>query len=218
MITQIVLRLFLSLILSGIIGFEREHMNRPAGLRTHILVCIGATLIQITSMDFCIRYKGIYNIDPLRMSAQVISGIGFLGAGTIIKEGVNIKGLTTAASIWAVACIGITVGTGFYFEAVIATAIIYIALRGLKKVDEFITKNKITFTVEVIVDDMPGKVGQIGSTLGKHNINISNMEMVLNENQTVTIILVVKLLHDIPHENLMDELMQISGVKRVRFI
>lgn len=218
MITQITIRLFLSLLLSGIIGFEREHMNRPAGLRTHILVCIGATLIQITSMDFCTRYKGVYNIDPLRMSSQVISGIGFLGAGTIIKEGVNIKGLTTAASIWAVACIGITVGTGFYFEAVIATAIIYAALKGLKRVDEYITKNKKTFTAEIIVDDMPGKVGQIGSTLGKLNININNMEMTVNNNQTVTILLVLKLLYDIRTEQLMDELMQVPGVKRVKFI
>lgn len=216
--TQVVLKLFLSLVLGGLIGYEREHMNRPAGLRTHILVCIGATLIQITSMDFSTRYKGVYNIDPLRMSAQVISGIGFLGAGTILKEGVSIKGLTTAASIWAVACVGITVGTGFYFDAIIATAFIYTALKGLKRVDEYITRNKKTFTVEIIVDDMPGKIGEIGSALGELNINIDKMEMTGNDNQSVTILLVLKLLHDIPHEQLMDELIKVPGVKKVKFI
>jgi len=127
------LRLIAASLLGGVIGFEREHMHRPAGFRTHILVCVGSALVMITSEYIYYQFSAQVNVDPARLGAQVISGIGFLGAGTIIKEGVNVKGLTTAASLWAVSCVGIAVGIGFYSGAFIATFIIFLTLVVIKK-------------------------------------------------------------------------------------
>ncbi|MDF2988017.1 MAG: putative rane protein [Eubacterium sp.] len=128
-----ILRLLAACLLGGIIGFEREHVHRPAGLRTHILVCVGSALVMITSEFIYYHYSSHVNVDPARLGAQVISGIGFLGAGTIIKEGISVKGLTTAASLWAVSCVGIAVGIGFYSGAIIATVIIFLILVVIKK-------------------------------------------------------------------------------------
>ena len=113
---EILVRLLLAVLLGGFIGYEREHTNRPAGFRTHILVCAGAALVMATS-EYLVRRYSISAVDPARLGAQVISGIGFLGAGTIIRDGVNVRGLTTAASLWAVSCVGIAVGCGFYLGA-----------------------------------------------------------------------------------------------------
>ncbi|WP_353505388.1 MgtC/SapB family protein [Clostridium sp. Marseille-Q2269] len=126
---QVIFRIFLSIIIGGAIGFEREKKNRPAGFRTHILVCIGAciaVMIQLYIIQYMkeiIRtdgdFKYLLSADVSRMASQVITGVGFLGAGTIIRDKGSVKGLTTAASIWVVACIGISVGLGFYFLSVI---------------------------------------------------------------------------------------------------
>ena len=99
-IGETILRLTLAALFGGFIGNEREHTNRPAGLRTHMLVCVGSALVMLTSIAVLSDYKGVINMDPTRMGAQVVSGIGFLGAGTIIKEGFSVQGLTTAASLW----------------------------------------------------------------------------------------------------------------------
>ena len=106
--TQVVLRILLAICFGALIGMEREHAHRPAGLRTHILVCVGACLVMLTSEFTYNEYHQFSpNMDINRLGAQVISGIGFLGAGTIIRNGSSVKGLTTAASVWAVACIGL---------------------------------------------------------------------------------------------------------------
>lgn len=125
------LRLLLSAAFGAFIGYEREHSNHPAGLRTHALVCLGAALVMTLS-EYLSYYYGL--TDPTRMGAQVISGIGFLGAGAIIKEGFTVRGLTTAATLWAVACVGLAVGSGFYVGALMTTALIYITLNIVKRV------------------------------------------------------------------------------------
>ncbi len=127
-----VLKLGLAALLSGIIGFEREHSHRPAGFRTHILVAVGSTLIMMSAAYTADKYGDA--IDVTRMSASVVSGIGFLGAGTILREGFTVKGLTTAASLWAVSCVGTAVGIGFYTGAIIATILVYFTLNSLKKI------------------------------------------------------------------------------------
>lgn len=127
-------KLVLAAVCGGFIGYERQHSHRPAGFRTHILVAVGAALVMITSSFLTDQYQEVMQIDPTRMSAQVISGIGFLGAGTILREGFSVKGLTTAASLWAVSCVGIAVGSGFYVGALIATVVIYLTLNLLKRI------------------------------------------------------------------------------------
>lgn len=117
-------QLILIVFLSGFIGFERESWNKPAGFRTHVLVGISAVLVMV-----CGEY--LYNqtgADPTRIPAQLLSGIGFLGAGTILRDGFNVKGLTTAAGLLAVTCVGLTVGAGYYIGAIIATGVVYAVL------------------------------------------------------------------------------------------
>jgi len=142
---QIIFRVLLAIGFGALIGLEREHAHRPAGLRTHILVCVGACLVMLTSEFIYKEYRQFSpNIDVARLGAQVISGIGFLGAGTIIRNGSSVKGLTTAASIWVVACIGLATGMGFYFGATIATVTIFLCLAYIKKISGFYDNKKVT--------------------------------------------------------------------------
>ncbi len=129
---QIILRLVLSFFLSGLIGLERQAHRREAGLRTHILVCLGSCLIMLTSLYVFDIYIARVPLDPTRIAAGVITGIGFLGAGTIIRDREGIKGLTTAASLWLVAGIGLAVGCGFYKAGVYATILALIVLLVLR--------------------------------------------------------------------------------------
>lgn len=138
-----IIRLIVALILGGIIGGERETVKRPAGFRTYILVCVGSALVMITSEYILNRYVDMRNLDPTRMGAQVISGIGFLGAGTIIREHHKVRGLTTAAGLWTVACVGIAVGAGYYTGAIAATVIIIIILILFNKFKLKIFKDKL---------------------------------------------------------------------------
>lgn len=127
--TDIFLRFLCAMAVGMVIGTEREYSNRPAGMRTHILVALGACGVMITSQLIFFQYH-VYGAtpDPARLPAQVITGVGFLGAGTILREGTNVKGLTTAASLWAVACLGVAAGGGYYAVAAIGTVFIFITL------------------------------------------------------------------------------------------
>ncbi|MFH1846768.1 MAG: MgtC/SapB family protein [Candidatus Omnitrophota bacterium] len=131
----ILLRLVVSALLSGFIGLERELHGCAAGLRTHILVCIGSTLFMLTSIYVAGDFVEMGNTDPSRIAAGVVTGIGFLGAGAIIRYGTSVRGLTTAASIWAVAAVGLAVGAGMYMAASIATFVALLVLI-LSRVEE----------------------------------------------------------------------------------
>ena len=135
---EIIIRLVLSLILSGLIGLERQMHRRTAGLRTHILVSLGSCLIMLTSLYIFAIYKNEVPLDPARIAAGVITGIGFLGAGTIIREREGVKGLTTAASLWVVAGIGLATGCGFYKAALFTTILALLTLFFLKYIERII--------------------------------------------------------------------------------
>jgi putative Mg2+ transporter-C (MgtC) family protein len=137
---EMVLRLLLTLVLSGLVGLERQVHRRDAGLRTHILVALGSTLIMLTSLYVFDIYKGQVALDPVRIAAGVVTGIGFLGGGTIIRSPDGVKGLTTAASLWVVAGIGLAVGVGFNKIAVYATILVLIVLHFLRYVEGSLTK------------------------------------------------------------------------------
>lgn len=124
-IWEICLRLLCAMVVGMVIGTEREYTNRPAGMRTHILVALGACVVSITGQMLLHQYG---SGDPARLSAQVITGVGFLGAGTIMREGATVKGLTTAASVWTVACLGIAAGYGFYAIALAGLVFAFITL------------------------------------------------------------------------------------------
>ena len=149
---SLTLRLLLAALLGSVIGFERERLLWAAGLRTHMLVCVGSCLIMIVSAYGFTSVLGPHIIlDPSRLAAQVVSGIGFLGAGSIILRNEMVKGLTTAASLWAVAAVGLAVGGGLYYASIAATLIILAILAGLKPLEERFRSRRqaVQFRLEV---------------------------------------------------------------------
>ena len=147
-------RLAAAAVLGSVIGFERERLLWAAGIRTHMLVCVGACLLMIVSaygFEQVIQAPHVI-LDPSRIAAQVVSGIGFLGAGAILLRGQVVRGLTTAASIWAVAAVGLAAGGGLYFAATISTLIMLLILAGLKPIEEAYRARVQSFEVEVFAE------------------------------------------------------------------
>ena len=142
--TQMIIRLMLAAFLGGTVGIEREINSKAAGFRTHILVCIGSCLIMLTSMHMFDIYRGVVSVDPGRIAAQVVSGIGFLGAGTIIRSRASVLGLTTAASLWSIAGIGLAVGSGLFIVSIFTTVLIIGSLLVLSKVQNKVSHRKHT--------------------------------------------------------------------------
>lgn len=169
----IVVRVFLSILLGFVLGIERELYKRPAGLRTHILVCMASCLIMLVSM------YGFDSGDPGRVAAQVVSGVGFLGAGAIMREdkGNGIKGITTAATIWMSAMIGLSCGNGFYFGAMLVTICALIILTILRNFETRIaSSNKYKSKVFLIVGLEDGVLNGIREKLQQCNLLIDNLE------------------------------------------
>ena len=151
-ISEIFLRLLCAMIVGLIIGTEREYTHRPAGMRTHILVALGSCAVMITGELIFAEYKAYGAMpDPARLSAQVITGVGFLGAGTILREGPSVKGLTTAASLWSVACLGIAAGAGYYMVAIAGMIFILVTLTIFEALQKLMLRNRHSFQ-DYIVD------------------------------------------------------------------
>ncbi|RTE10772.1 MgtC/SapB family protein [Paenibacillus whitsoniae] len=176
---ELVFRMILAVVLGGSIGIEREWSNHAAGFRTHILVCLGSTTIMLLSIYGFSQfvYETNVRVDPARLAAQVISGIGFLGAGAIMRNGNMVKGLTTAASVWVVAGIGLCVGAGFYMGAILSTCLVLISLYVLNKWEKHMLLHRRPQQVELEILDYPGALGRIASAFGEHEIQIANVTM-----------------------------------------
>ena len=172
---EMAIRLLMSCILGGLIGYEREAHRKTAGLRTHILVSIGSCLIMILSIKIYESVQGFTNADPTRLAAQVVSGIGFLGAGSIIKDGPSVKGLTTAASLWVVSGVGLAVGSGYYMGALMTTGLVFLTLTILSRFENKEYKSLVSLFITTV--DRPGQIGEIGSLLGVHNIHIRDIKI-----------------------------------------
>lgn len=173
------LRIGLALILGGLIGLEREFGHHSAGFRTHILVCMGSALITVLSIYGFSAFVGEPGVstDPARLAAQIVSGIGFLGAGTILRTGLTVSGLTTAASLWVVAAIGIASGAGFYYGAILSTVLVLISLFALNKLEIRLhrTRKNRELTIEAI--DRVGLLGSVSSELERFGIHIKRIRM-----------------------------------------
>lgn len=209
------LRLIVSCLLGGIIGYERESRNKSAGLRTHVLVCVGSCLIMILSENIYYGVQGLTNADPARLAAQVVSGIGFLGAGTIMKEGLSVKGLTTAASLWVVAGVGLAVGFGHFSGALITTGLVFLTLRVLG-IDKICHKNKIyNITVQTIY--LPEQISRIVSFLGNVGVRIKDLRIQYldNTNNRVWMLLVIKIPEDVIINEIMTSLLLLENVFEV---
>lgn len=141
--TEIILRLLIATLLGAVVGAEREYTHRPAGIRTHMLVALGACAVMITGQMIFSQYFPLgASPDPARLAAQVIAGVGFLGAGTIIREGSSIRGLTTAASVWAVACLGVAVGAGYFIIGMVGVALMMLTLVTVERLEKRFLRGK----------------------------------------------------------------------------
>ncbi|MBQ2893644.1 MAG: MgtC/SapB family protein [Oscillospiraceae bacterium] len=175
---EIVLRLACAMLVGLIIGTEREYTHRPAGMRTHILVALGACVVSITGEIIFHHYSVLGSTaDPARLSAQVITGVGFLGAGTIMREGATVKGLTTAASLWAVACLGIAAGFGYYALAIFGMVFILITLTVFEGLQKALLKpghkNSSKYILETT--DISAALITVNEMAAAERVNIQNL-------------------------------------------
>lgn len=209
-----VIRLVVSVVLGGIIGFERQHRGKTAGLRTHILVCLGSCLVAILSINLYSDVEGKTNADPARLAAQVVSGIGFLGAGAIMKEGPTIKGLTTAASLWVVASVGLAAGVGAMVGAVATTVLVVVALEVLPRIDKlYVSRSPRVANLLIKSLDKPGQIGRIGSCLGGLGVGILQIQIDdAEEPGKIFIPVTVKLSDRSELDQVISELCRIEGV------
>lgn len=216
-IVSIGFRMLLALVLGGILGFERERKNRPAGFRTYMLVCVGAALVMITNQYIYENFNAS-NSDPARLGAQVISGIGFLGAGTIIVTKRNqIKGLTTAAGLWAAACLGLTVGIGFYTGAIIGGAGIFIAMIALHNVDLKIRKGGKLIDIYVEFGSITHVTSFI-SFIQSNNLEVEDLLMNKGQipgNENVALVLTLKSGTKQQHTAIIQLLSQAEGIQYI---
>ncbi|MEZ0537006.1 MgtC/SapB family protein [Caldicellulosiruptoraceae bacterium PP1] len=212
------IKIVLAIIIGGLIGVERENVHRPAGFRTHILVCVGSTLVMMTSLYiFKTYYPPKTQIDVARLGAQVISGIGFLGAGTIIKDGVTVKGLTTAATLWAVSCIGLAIGIGYYQGAIITFIAVYLTLIFLKKIEiKFISKGVLK-KLSIEGEGMKENIQKISSIFEMLSITIKDVNVEEYQNNTEKISYTIAIPENTNINELITEIYIIKGIKRIFF-
>ena len=208
----IALRIFAAIIVGGLIGLERGLKNRPAGLRTYMLVCVGACVVMLTNQYI---YQVFGTGDPVRMGAQVVSGIGFLGAGTIIVTRRNqIKGLTTAAGLWSAAGVGLALGIGFYEAALIGGFAIFFVMTLLQKMDNKMHRN--TKVLEVYVElSKELSLGEFLHEVRERDIEIRHIERDHDsepENSVRAYLFNLKLQKKQDHIEILDDLREIPGI------
>lgn len=210
-------RLAVAAVLGGAIGFERELRDREAGLRTHMIVCVGAALFTLVSAygfrDFLASGDPVIRADPTRIAAQIVTGIGFLGAGAIIRQGLSVRGLTTAATLWVSAAIGIAAGAGYYSGAVLATVVTLVALWPLRIGAFYVFERLRPEERELIVELRPAtSVSDLLTTLEAEHARIDRFELDDEHDRRV-----VTLTLDTPSERLIATLSDLQYVVGVRW-
>lgn len=224
---EIALRLVAATFFSGLIGYDREQRNHPAGIRTHIMVCVGACVIALIQQEISVqaltiardlpKYAGVVRADPARLIAQVVSGIGFLGAGTIVITRHSVTGLTTAASLWATAAIGLALGMGYYRIAILGVITVLIVLVVLKKVLRIHTLQRI----EVKYYQRTATSQFILNYFKKHQVEVeySSFHADRQKDQTVyTNIYTVDLPTHLSYSEVMAQLTENENIIQIRLI
>ena len=216
---ELILRLLLAALLGSVIGFERERLSWAAGLRTHMLVCVGSALIMMVSAFGFADVLGTPHVelDPSRIAAQVVSGIGFLGAGSILMRGEVIRGLTTAASLWTVAAVGLAVGGGLYTAAVAATIIILIILAGIKPIEKWYFESRQERELRLIVDRGALTIHALELTLGAAGGNIKKFIVQNNESisDTDEVNIAFSRISESQFAMIRDQIRKMKGVQKV---
>jgi len=212
-------KIIIACLLGGLIGSQRQKKGMSIGLRTHIVVCVSAALVQIISIDYNLLNKS--NIDVMRLGAQVISGIGFLGMASIIKEGRTIVGLTTAASMWFISCVGLAVGSGLYIPATMATLVIYFILKdvlnldrriGVKRYNDNICELEITLNG---VLENKNEINVVLNTIAQKEYKILNTNINVEDKSNVIIHMTMSLPPNKVSNEIFTDLLRLEYVKKV---
>ena len=209
---QAIIKLFLGFILAGIIGAEREALNKPAGFKTHSLIGVSSVLIML-----CGEYLSLnWDVDASRIPAQLLSGIGFIGAGTILRDGFNVKGLTTAASLLAVTCIGLCIGAGFYLGGIIATIFSYYIVSHSHNFFN-IKGGKEHIELSVVLQNSVSVMPQIEQILYKNKIAVQKIRIIPSEDDDNKEImqLVAKYNGSLPTNRIVTEISSLKDVFEV---
>ena len=212
-IPDILLRIALSMVLGGVIGFERERDNQPAGLRTHMILVIGACLAMILSINI----GAVSHTDPGRIAAQVISGIGFLGAGAILRFGFNVKGLTTATTLWTVAIVGLVIGAGYYWIAIITTIIMLIVLAALNVIEKNYVRVNVIRNIVIDLQDRKSVLRDLRETIYKLTDKVMAFSVQKNiKSKRLRLELTARFKNSEKLEHLIEEISRIEGVRALK--
>lgn len=214
--TSSVFKLMLSLVLGSIVGFERKRKGQSAGLRTFALISMGATLAMLLSIYVPQEYLGLKNGDPGRIAAQVISGIGFLGAGAIIQMKGSVKGLTTAAGIWMVATLGLAVGVGMYLVSIIATALILFILVQLERIEHHINMGSESRIIRLKIASIVTDMSPYRRLMKQNRVHLSNIYVEYDYEADITRLnLVVLVKENVDLISLFERLRQVNPTQSI---
>ncbi len=217
---EILFRLFLAAVLGAVVGLEREVHGRPAGIRTYLLLCMGSALIMVVSELLFFKYEakgleGILRADPARIAAQAITGIGFLGAGVILRYKDSIRGLTTAAAIWVACAVGLAIGAGFYLFGAAVTGLTLVSLVGLKVFERRLKKDWYK-EMTVVARDEAGQLNRIQEVITRHEFEIVNFGLKKDlERKEVRASFLLRVRSVRPSREMLQEVFAIAGVKSV---
>jgi putative Mg2+ transporter-C (MgtC) family protein len=216
--SQIMIRLLVAAALGLIIGYERERKDHSAGLRTHMILVVGAALAMVLSINLAFWLGTDQPVgDPARLAAQVVSGIGFLGAGVIFRYGTNVRGLTTAASLWTVAMVGLVVGAGFYLTGLFATAILLISLTLLNYIEDRILPGYNRIHIILQATYRPGLVDEVIDMLHREKRDMGNLGMERDKAEgKITLDMQAKIWRNERVEGFVEELAGIQGVNHIK--
>lgn len=212
---QIMLRLLVATLMGAVIGIERERQHQPAGLRTHIILVVGSTLAMTISINIAAQFKPMgLSGDPTRLAAQVVSGIGFLGAGAILRFGTNVRGLTTATSLWTLAMIGLAAGAGYFFTAGAATLILLVVLSILDTLERRFIKGYVVVNLHVDITDRRGILDEVRQAITNRHTSVGELSIARDlSNDVASLDLSVKTREDAGIDQLVDNVMGLQGVK-----
>ena len=208
--SEFVIRIFLAAALGAIVGFERERQHQPTGLRTLMILTIGAALAMMVSTSVASQFK---NGDPAHLAAQVVSGVGFLGAGAILHYGINVKGLTTATSLWTMAIIGLSVGAGFYLFSGVTTVLVLVILVVLNIIEKRFIHVYSDLTLAIKAVDRPGLIEETRKLVEVkgNTVTVSSINKNLSNN-VIAINLSVRTLNSNVLDSLVGQLSSVQGV------
>lgn len=218
----VLVKLILAAVAGGAVGLEREKHGRPAGLRTHLLVALGACLMMVVSEAFQLKYAAFdvnssVRLDPGRTAAQIVTGIGFLGAGVIIKEGITVRGLTTAASLWLVAGLGMAFGMGLFIPGMMATVLALMSLIFLKMLEPIINKDRY-LDIAVTAQNRPGLQDELEALFVERRLRITDVRSHVDlQHDEITLEYILTQHRRRMGRELTEIVAKLDGVRKVRY-